>query len=254
MPKINLESKLKKINRIGDEIPNVGEEEESMEEKDVEEMVQETINKNRPQDSISNQLKEVTDAQQEALGHTQLAVTENLNRAITKAVDNTNNVRQMTRDLTYLKGASDLQTNEKFNKQYQTELAGQLLSDLKNEGTRQAIIDEAKKLEARNLRNEAYYNGFADMFRMMKIGAPFGLIPMIIMTVFILPIYLIFKVCDFIFNAINELLLTIADFGKVAKAFCVTIIIIALTVLLLLGVMWLINLFTGIDLLGMFKA
>ena len=63
------------------------------------------------------------------------------------------NIKELAKDLTYLAGASNLQTDEDFTQAYREELGKQLIEDLKDEKNANnndilnAIID-AKMIEA----------------------------------------------------------------------------------------------------------
>lgn len=182
----------------------------------------------------------------------QEATNEAVNKmqdAMTDKIKNTDNLKELAKDLTYLKGASSLQFDEQFSTQYQAELGKQLVSDLKDEGKRAAIAENAKKIEARNLRNQAFYNGCKPIFDLLGIEAAYGLTPMIITVVLLMVPFLAISIVRFIINSINSIFTAISDFKKPAFWISTILIIAAIAFMVILAVLALIDNLFGTDIL-----
>ena len=168
------------------------------------------------------------------------AVKDGIETAVKKTILNSKDNKDLARDLTYLKGASDLQSNEDFTQSYQRELGKQLLKDLQDEGKRQGIINGARKQEERNARDQAFYDSCKPIFKLLNIDAPFGIVAMSF-TVFLLFIpFLAVSLIQFAINSLNEIFKAIADFTKPARIICTTLLVVAISVatvlIILLGV------------------
>lgn len=171
-----------------------------------------------------------------------------------KVQDGKQDIKELARDLTYLKGASDLQADETFKQDYQDELAKQMIRDLQDEGKRAAIQQTAKKAEEKNIRNQAFYDGYAPLFELLGIKKAYGLIPMIVTVVVVMIPFLILSFARFIFNGLNSLFEAISKFVKPAFWLCTTLLIIAITVAGLVGLMALSDLIFGTQIISALKS
>nr|DAH56663.1 MAG TPA: hypothetical protein [Caudoviricetes sp.] len=160
-----------------------------------------------------------------------------------------NDMRGLVRDMTYVKGASDLQEDEHFRQTYQKELGQQLVQDLKDEGKRAAIVEQSKKQQARNIRNQAFYDGCKPIFTLLGIESAYGLVPMAITVVLLMIPFLIVCFVRFIINSVNSIFTAIAGFRKPAYWLCSIVIVLVITAGVVLGAMWCIDYFFGTDIL-----
>lgn len=172
-----------------------------------------------------------------------------LAEAMKDKLKDSSDIKELTRDVTYIKGASDLQTDTGFKDTYQTVLAKQLIEDLKQEGKRTAIQQSAKKIEARNIRNQAFYSSCKPIFRMLDIEEAYGLVPMIITVSLLMIPFLVVSLMRFIVNAVNSLFVAISGFKKPAFWICTIIVIIAITLAVILALLFLIDLAFGTHIL-----
>lgn len=147
-------------------------------------------------------------------------------------------VKTLAKDLTYLKRASDLQDDETFTKGYDAVLSRQLIKDLQDEGKRAAIVAESKKIEARNLRNQAYYSSMKPIFTTLGIKEPFGMAPMVITTILLMIPYLIISLAVFVVNSINKLFVAISEFSKPAFWISTIIVIAVIAISILLAFLY----------------
>lgn len=165
-------------------------------------------------------------------------VKSGLQKAVEKTVVESKDIKNLTRDLTYLKGASDLQSDDSFKGVYKQELAKQLVSDLKDEGKRQAIINQAKKQESSNARSTAFYDAFKPMFDLLGIKSAYGLIPMFMTILVIIVPFLIVSFIKFLINSVNEVFTAIAKFAKPAFWICTIVVVLILTAAIVLAALW----------------
>ena len=173
-------------------------------------------------------------------------VKDSLKEAMTEqAKTGAKDIKSLTRDLTYMKGASDLQSNEKFTSNYQKVLAEQLIKDLQDEGKRAAIQQAAKKQEARNIRNQAFYDGCRPVFKMLNIDEAYGLVPMILTVVVLMLPFLGISFVRFVINSINSLFTAISKFAKPAFWICTIAIVAMLVIAAAIGLLYLIDAMFG---------
>ena len=163
---------------------------------------------------------------------------EGLNKMISKTIEEGKDIKGMARDLTFLAGASNLQSNDDFKQEYQTVLGEQLLQDLKDEGKREAIKAAARKQEAKNIRAQAYYDGCKPIFELLGIEKAFGLVPMVITTVLLMLPFLIVSLIRFAINSVNSIFTAIAGFKKPAFWLCTIVVTLVITALVVLAAMW----------------
>ena len=163
---------------------------------------------------------------------------EGLNKMISKTIEEGKDIKGMARDLTFLAGASNLQSNDDFKQEYQTVLGEQLLQDLKDEGKREAIKAAARKQEAKNIRAQAYYDGCKPIFELLGIEKAFGLVPMVITTVLLMLPFLIVSLIRFAINSVNSIFTAIAGFKKPAFWLCTIVVTLVMTALVVLAAMW----------------
>ena len=163
---------------------------------------------------------------------------EGLNKMISKTIEEGKDIKGMARDLTFLAGASNLQSNDDFKQEYQTVLGAQLLQDLKDEGKREAIKAAARKQEAKNIRAQAYYDGCKPIFELLGIEKAFGLVPMVITTVLLMLPFLIVSLIRFAINSVNSIFTAIAGFKKPAFWLCTIVVTLVITALVVLAAMW----------------
>lgn len=197
----------------------------------------EDVLNNQPQEEETLALTP-SDTEKQPLATTEQAYGNAVQAVVNKSTD----IKEMTRDLTYLSGANNLQGNKEFTDEYEEVLGKQLLEDLKNEGKRQAIKDEAKRLEAKNLRAQAFYNGCKPIFKMLDIDEAFGLIPMMITVVLLMIPFLIVSFIRFVVNSVNSIFTSIAGFKKPAFWLCSIMIVFVITIMVVIAGMW------GVDL------
>ena len=176
-------------------------------------------------------------------------VQENFKKALLKTAEETKDIKDLARDLTYIKGASDLQSSAAFTEEYKAELGKQLLKGLADEGKREAIKAAARKQEAQNIRCKMYYDSMRPIFKLLGIDEPFGLVPMIITTVLLMVPFLLVSLVAFIINAVNKLFTAIANFTKPAYWLCTIVIVGAITIAIVLALLYGIEMFFGIDIL-----
>lgn len=176
-------------------------------------------------------------------------VQAGLNKMITKTFDDGKDIKGMARDLTYLAGASNLQSDDDFNEQYSKVLGEQLLKDLKDEGKREAIKSEARKQEAKNIRAKAYYEGCKPIFKLLGIEESFGLIPMVITTVLLMIPFLVVSIIRFIINSINSIFASIAEFKKPAFWLCSIVVCLIVTALIVFLVIFGLDKLFGVKIL-----
>lgn len=160
-----------------------------------------------------------------------------------------NDMRGLVRDMTYVKGASDLQDDDEFRQAYQKELGAQLVQDLKDEGKRAAIVEQSKKQQAKNIRDESFFNGCKPIFALLGIDQAYGLVPMIITVVLLMLPFLVVSIVRFIINSINSIFTAIAGFRKPAFWICSIIIVAAITIALILAGLWLVDTYFGTHIL-----
>lgn len=163
---------------------------------------------------------------------------EGLNKMISKTIEEGKDIKGMARDLTFLAGASNLQSNDDFKQEYQTVLGEQLLQDLKDEGKREAVKAAARKQEAKNIRAQAYYDGCKPIFELLGIEKAFGLVPMVITTVLLMLPFLIVSLIRFAINSVNSIFTAIAGFKKPAFWLCTIVVTLVITALVVLAAMW----------------
>lgn len=164
-----------------------------------------------------------------------------------------NDMRGLVRDMTYVKGASDLQEDEAFREAYQKELGAQLVQDLKDEGKRAAIVEQSKKQQARNIRDESFFNGCKPIFQLLGIDQAYGLVPMIVTVVLLMIPFLVVSLVRFVINSVNSIFTAIAGFRKPAFWICSIIIVAIITVAVVLGALWLIDTYFGTEILKFTK-
>ena len=157
---------------------------------------------------------------------------------ISKTIEEGKDIKGMARDLTFLAGASNLQSNDDFKQEYQAVLGEQLLQDLKDEGKREAIKAAARKQEAKNIRAQAYYDGCKPIFELLGIEKAFGLVPMVITTVLLMLPFLIVSLIRFAINSVNSIFTAIAGFKKPAFWLCTIVVTLVITALVVLAAMW----------------
>ncbi len=176
-------------------------------------------------------------------------VQENFKKALQKTAEETKDIKDLARDLTYIKGASDLQGSVTFTEEYKEELGRQLLKGLADEGKKEAIKAAARKQEAQNIRCKMYYDSMRPIFKLLGIDEPFGLIAMIITTVLLMPPFLLVSLVAFMINALNKLFTAIAKFTKPAYWLCTIVIVGAITIAIVIALLYGIEMFFGIDIL-----
>lgn len=166
------------------------------------------------------------------------AVQEELSKAISNKVSQGGEIKDLAKDLTYLAGASNLQTDEDFTQAYQQELGKQLIEDLKDEGKRQAVVNAARKQESKNIRAQSFYNGCKPIFELLGIQEAYGLIPMVVTVVLLLIPFLAVSLIRFVFNSINSIATAVAGFKKPAFWLCTTVLCITITAAVVLAALW----------------
>lgn len=177
-------------------------------------------------------------------------VQAGLELAIGKTIQEGKEIKDLAKDLTYLKSASDLQSNDTFKEVYQAELGKQLVADLKDEGKRQAVVNAARKQEAQNIRSQAYYDSVEPIFKTLGIDKPFGLIAMIVTSILLMIPYLVVSLVMFIINSINNIFTAIAKFSKPAMWICGAIVCLAITAAVVLSVLYGVDVVFGTNILG----
>lgn len=186
---------------------------------------------------------------------TTATVQESLQHAMEqKVAEGGADIKELARDLTYMKGASDLQGDESFKKDYQEELAKQMIKDLQDEGKRAAIQQTAKKLEEKNIRNKAFYESYEPLFKLLSIEKAYGLVPMIVTVVVVMVPFLILSFARFIFNGTNSLFVAIGKFAKPAFLICTTVLIVAIAATALVGLMGLSDWILGTRILDALRS
>lgn len=175
------------------------------------------------------------------------AVKKGLDGAIKRTIDSGKDIKDLARDLTYLKGASDLQGNDEFTEVYKQELGKQLVKDLEDEGKRAAIKASAQRIEATNIRNKAYYDSFKPIFKLLGIEEAYGLIPMVITTILLMIPFLAVSVVRFAINSVNEIFTSIAKFTKPAYLIASVIVIGLIVIACLLGLLYGIEATFGVE-------
>lgn len=207
---------------------------------------------------MSSILEQVEAMRQDALPATQQdeqpvlqqdEVQENFKKALQKTAEETKDIKDLARDLTYIKGASDLQGNATFTEEYNAELGRQLLKGLADEGKKEAIKAAARKQEAQNIRCKMYYDSMRPIFKLLGIDEPFGLIPMIITTVLLMLPFLAVSLVAFMINAVNMLFTAIAKFTKPAYWLCMIVIVGAITIAIVIALLYGIEILFGINIL-----
>lgn len=173
-----------------------------------------------------------------------------LEKAIGRTIDEGKEIKDLAKDLTYLKGASDLQTDDDFRAVYQQELGKQLVSDLKDEGKRQAVVNAARKQEARNIRSQTFYDSMKPIFKTLGIDSPFGLIAMVITSVLLMIPYLMISLVMFVINSINGIFTAIAKFSKPAMWICGIIVCLAITAGVVLSILYGVDVVFGTNIFG----
>lgn len=181
-------------------------------------------------------------------------VQAGLERAIGKTIQDGKEIKDLAKDLTYLKGASDLQENDTFKEVYQAELGKQLVNDLKDEGKRQAVVNAARKQEARNIRSQAFYNSMEPIFKTLGIDKPFGLAAMVITSILLMLPYLVVSLIMFVINSINNIFTAIAKFSKPAMWICGAIVCLAITAAVVLSLLYGVDNIFGTNILTNIKA
>ena len=186
---------------------------------------------------------------------TQGAMAEGLQHAMVEKVKEGagKDIKQLTKDMTYVAGASALQLDEEFKNKYKKELGEQLVQDLQADGKRAAIVEEAKKQQARNSRNQAFYDGCKPIFRLLGIEEAYGLVPMIITVVLLMIPFLLVSLVRFAVNSVNSIFTAVAGFKKPAFWICSIIICIVITAAVVLGALWLVDSMFGTHILGTAK-
>lgn len=184
--------------------------------------------------SMEEEVKEVT--QGEIVE--QVSVKKGLQGMIQKTIESGKEMKDLAKDLTYLAGASSLQENDEFKDVYQEVLGKQLVEDLKDEGKRQAVINAARKQEAKNIRATAFYDSCRPIFELLAIKQAFGLIPMAITVAMLLAPFLAVSFIRFIFNSVNSIAEAVAGFKKPAFWLCTMILCVTLTAAVVLLALW----------------
>ena len=205
---------------------------EMQEEKQVATTTTQEIEKDSP-----NQAKMAVTTAEEAMLPNK-AVQEELSKAISNKVSQGGEIKELAKDLTYLAGASNLQTDEDFTQAYQEELGKQLIEDLKDEGKRQAVVNAARKQESKNIRAQSFYNGCKPIFELLGIQEAYGLIPMVVTVVLLMLPFLVVSLVRFIFNSINSVATAVAGFKKPAFWLCTTVLCITITAEVVLAALW----------------
>lgn len=177
------------------------------------------------------------------------AVQEKFRKALQKTAEETKDIKDLARDLTYIKGASDLQASAAFTEEYKAELGRQLLKGLADEGKKEAIKAAARKQEAQNLRCKMYYDSMRPIFKLLGIDEPFGLVAMIITTVLLMLPFLLVSLVEFTINSVNKLFAAIAKFTKPAYWLCTIVIVGTITIAIVIALLYGIEIFFGIDIL-----
>lgn len=172
-----------------------------------------------------------------------------LQEALAGKVKEGADLKELAKDLTYMKGASDLQYDEEFSTTYQVELGKQLVKDLKDEGKRAAIAEEAKKIETKNIRNQAFYMGCKPIFDLLGIEAAYGLVPMIITVVLLMIPFLVVSIIRFVINSINSIFTAISGFKKPAFWISTILIIASIAFVVILTLLALIDHLFGTNIL-----
>ncbi len=204
--------------------------------------------------SVLKEVEQLKKEKQEQSKTILAEVTEQtLNQAANQLSKQDKDIKELAKDLTYLKGASDLQYNEDFKSVYETELGSQLLKDLQDEGKRAAIIAQSKKYEANNLKSQSYYNGMKPLFETLGIDKPFGLVAMIITSILLMIPYLIISLITFTINSINSIFTAISKFTKPAYWICTILIIITITAVLILIILVSVDKFFGTTIIQTIK-
>ena len=205
---------------------------EMQEEKGVITTTTQEIEKDSP-----NQAKmAVTTAEEATLPNK--VVQEELSKAISNKVSQGGEIKELAKDLTYLAGASNLQTDEDFTQAYQEELGKQLIEDLKDEGKRQAVVNAARKQESKNIRAQSFYNGCKPIFELLGIEQAYGLMPMIVTVILLMLPFLAVSLVRFVFNSINSIATAVAGFKKPAFWLCTTVLCITITAAVVLAALW----------------
>lgn len=183
------------------------------------------------------------------------AVGEGLRQAMVEKVKEGagKDIKGLAKDLTFVAGASDLQNDAEFKEKYKKELGEQLVQDLQAEGKRAAIVESAKKQQARNNRNQAFYDGCKPIFDLLGIEAAYGLVPMAITVVLLMIPFLLVSLVRFVVNSINSVFTAIAGFRKPAFWICSIIICIIITAAVILGALALVDALFGTSILGAAK-
>lgn len=179
-------------------------------------------------------------------------IQKTLGQAMTKRVEKegADNLKGLAKDLTYIKGASDLQSDQEFTKTYQAELGKQLVKDLKDEGVRAAIVEGSKKREAINIRNQAFYEGCKPIFTLLGIEAAFGYVAMIITVGLLMIPFLAICIIRFAINSVNSIFTAISEFKKPAFWLCTIIVVLAIAALVLLVILASIDKLFGTTIIG----
>lgn len=199
-----------------------------------------------PQTEVEKPLEPAkTQGPTDVQGAMQQAISERLS-------EGSKDIKEITRDLTYMKGASDLQDDEKFKDQYQAEIGKQLIQDLKDEGARAAIMEAAKRQQARNIKSQSFYDSCRPIFKMLGIEEAYGVVPMIITVVLLMIPFLLVSLVRFVINAVNSLFVAISKFAKPAFWICTVLIILTITAAVVIAALGLIDTFFGTDII--FKA
>lgn len=216
--------------------------------KSVLEEVEEMKNsQNKVEQEVDNQIPTAqenslqTNAANVSNGDTGMSVTtaqEGINKMIKKTIAEGKDIKDMARDLTYLAGASNLQTNDEFKDKYQEALGEQLLEDLKSEGKREAIKEAARKQEAKNIRAQAFYNGCKPIFALLGIEEAFGLVAMIITVTLLMIPFLVVSLIRFIINSVNSVFTSIAGFKKPAFWLCTIVVCLVITAAIVLAALF----------------
>lgn len=211
--------------------------------------VEELKSKNTKQDSEEDLKEQTPKEEDETRAGQSLTVQDNdskqlttaeegFNKMIGKTINEGHGIKEMAKDLTYLAGASNLQNDDDFRGQYQQQLGKQLLTDLKDEGKRDAIKAAAKKQTEKNIRAEAYYDGCKPIFELLGIDKAFGLTPMIITTVLLMIPFLLVSLIRFVINSVNSIFTSIAGFKKPAFWLCSIVVILVITACVVLAALW----------------
>lgn len=147
------------------------------------------------------------------------------------------------KELLNVTSMANLMGNEDFVKSYQEEQKKQIINDLKEQGKLDAIKKASEKQTARNLRNDAFYKAFKPFFEnFMGIKEAFGLFPMIITVIIFYTPYillsLVMTVLKFTFTGINEVFAAILEFKKPARALCMTLLWLAISICIVIALIY----------------